>query len=63
MAAIRLNSPWFRSYSKALLTDDPIARQMYVKAVLETTHEALLQSGLQPEERTAISAGSSYFQS
>jgi|tagenome__1003787_1003787.scaffolds.fasta_scaffold15635046_1 hypothetical protein len=55
MAAIPLNSAWFRSYSKALLTDDPIARQIYVKAALETIREALLQSGIEAEERTAIS--------
>jgi hypothetical protein len=55
MAAIPLDSAWFRSYSKALLTDDPIARQIYVKAALETIHEALLQSGIQAEERRAIS--------
>jgi hypothetical protein len=56
MAAIRLESPWFRSYSKALLTDDPVARHVYVKAALDAMHETLLLPGIQQDERQAISA-------
>jgi hypothetical protein len=55
MSAIRLDSPWFRSYSKALLTDDPTARQIYVKAALDAIHETLRQTGIQQDERQAIS--------
>ena len=56
MAAIRLESLWFRSYSKALLTDDPLARHVFVKAALDAIHETLRQPGIQAEERQAISA-------
>jgi hypothetical protein len=55
MAAIRLESPWFRSYSRALLTDDPIARHVYVKAALDAIHETLRLPGIQQDEREAIS--------
>jgi hypothetical protein len=55
MAAIRFESPWFRSYSRALLTDDPIARQIYVKAALDAMHETLRLPGIQQDERQAIS--------
>ena len=56
MAAIRLDSTWFRSYSKALLTDDPIARHVFVKAALDAIHETLRRPGIQQDERLAISA-------
>jgi len=56
MAAIHLESPWFRSYSRALLTDDPVARNVYVKAALDAMHETLRLPGIQQDERQAISA-------
>jgi hypothetical protein len=56
MAAIRLESPWFRSYSRALLTDDPVARRVYVKTALVAMHETLRLPGIQEDEQQAISA-------
>jgi len=56
MAAIRLDSSWFRSYSKALLTDDPVARHLNVKAALDAIHETLRRPGIQKDERQTISA-------
>jgi hypothetical protein len=55
MAAIHLDSPWFRSYSRALFTDDPNARHMYAKAALDLIHETLRQPGIKGDERQAIS--------
>jgi hypothetical protein len=56
MAAIRLESSWFRSYSRALLTYDPAARHVYVKAALDAIHETLRRPGIPKDERNAISA-------
>ncbi len=42
------------SYSKALLTEDPITRHSFVKAALDTIHETLRQPMIQQEEHTAI---------
>jgi hypothetical protein len=55
MAAIHLDSPWFRCYSRALFTDDPTARHMYAKSALDLMHEILRQPGLKADERQAIS--------
>jgi hypothetical protein len=48
--------PWFRFYSKALLTKDPLARHVYVKAALGAIHETLCQPMIEQAEREAISA-------
>jgi hypothetical protein len=52
---VDFNSPWFRCYSRAVLTDDTRARRRYVKAALNAVDETLRQPDLK-EEREAICA-------
>lgn len=55
MASIHIDSPWFRSYSRALFANDPSVRRIYVRAALEVINETLREPGLREEERQAIS--------
>jgi hypothetical protein len=50
-----LDSKWFRCYSRALLTDDPDLRRIYVNDALNVISEALSRQNLEEDERKAIS--------
>ena len=56
MAAIRFESPWFRCFCAALLTEDPDLRRKNVKAALDEMQETLRRGGLSQDERMAIAA-------
>lgn len=62
MPSIRLNSKWFRSYSRALLEDDPNVARVYVKNALDVINETLKQSDLESDERKAISSAVHFLQ-
>jgi hypothetical protein len=52
---IDLNAPWFQSYSRAVLENDPNVLRTYVKTALDVISETLNQPDLGEEERKAIS--------
>jgi hypothetical protein len=56
MPFVDFHSPWFRSYSRAVLADDTRARRRFVKAALNAVDEILRQPDLKEEEREAICA-------
>ena len=55
MAAIACESPWFRSYSRAVLTDDLLLRRVYVNDALDAISETIRRQDLPEDERQAVS--------
>lgn len=56
MAAIPLNSRWFRSYSRAVLTEDLRLRRIFVNLAIDVINETLCRPDLEETEREAVSA-------
>jgi len=56
LSFIPLNANWFRSYSRAVLEDDPDVARLFVKNAIDLINEKLKEPDLDNDERKAISS-------